>query len=121
MATDNKEAVAGMTDKQMEQFAEVLAAAMRGAAKDPIKEHQKEAARLRLRAQQKEDAVIRKMREDSCIHMREDNTSVIAWMQNSDGIVRGVCQRCNTCFDPSHANYVNLRRIPYRSSSVVYQ
>lgn len=119
MATE-KELTTGMSALQMEQFAEVLANAMRGAQKDPIKEQQKEAARMRLRQQQKEDAQVRKMREDSCIHMREDNTSVIAWMQNSDGVVRGVCQRCNTCFDPSHPRYVELRRIPYRSSSVVY-
>ncbi len=42
----------------------------------------------------------REQTQKACPHLRDDNTSAIAWMQNSDLVFRGVCQRCNKLFSP---------------------
>ena len=75
-------------------------------------DRQKEAARQRLRAQQKEDARIKAWREERCQHMRGNNTSAIAWAMQSDNVTRGVCQHCNALFTPEHPRYAELLRIP---------
>lgn len=92
-------------------------------AKKPYVDLDAEARKLRDRKRLQEERTrqeaLRKAREESCAHMREDNTSAIAWMQNSDGIWRGVCQRCNALFTPEHPKYVELIRIPTRALHIV--
>ena len=78
-------------------------------------EAQKVRNRERIRGERAEQEANRAAREAACAHMREDNTSAVAWMQNSDNIWRGVCQRCNALFTPSHPDYAALIRIPTRA------
>ncbi len=51
--------------------------------------------------------------QQNCPHLRCDNTSCVAWMQNSDGVVRGVCQHCNKLFSPESdpEEYERMRRV----------
>ncbi len=54
-----------------------------------------------------------------CQHVRIDQTSTIAWAVQSDGVTRGVCQRCIDVFTPSHPEYSGLLTKPY-NRQVVY-
>lgn len=103
-----------------DELGRAIAEGLREAQRNPDRERQLEAARQRLRIQQEADQQVKRIREQSCAHLREDGTCCIAWMENSDGITRGVCQRCNTCFDPNHARYAELRRIPTRTAGIVW-
>lgn len=87
---------------------------------DPKAEAEKEKDRAQMRAQIAENEALREAREANCTHMREDNTSAVAWMQHSDGIWRGVCQRCNGRLYPGHARYAEMIKIPTRGNSIVY-
>lgn len=88
--------------------------------KDPEAEARKERDRRRIREERARQEKLRQEREAACSHMREDNTSAIAWMQNSDQVTRGVCQRCNALITPSHEEYLRLLRVPTRGLGVVY-
>lgn len=57
--------------------------------------------------------------QDACTHLRDDNTSRIAWIDNSDGIRRGVCQACNVTLAPGHHAYERMRRIPTRMAGII--
>jgi hypothetical protein len=87
---------------------------------DPDQAARKQRDRERLRAERERQESLRQAAQDACPHMREDNTSAIAWMTNSDGITRGVCQRCNALFTPEHPRYMQLIRIPVRSGNVIF-
>lgn len=80
----------------------------------------KERDRLRLRREQKRAVDYKKKIAEACGHIREDNTSAIAWMQNSDLVTRGVCQRCNSLFQPGNKDYIRLIKIPVGRQGVVY-
>lgn len=91
---------------------------MRKPVVDEAAELRKETQRERLRG-----SVARKRKQDAdriggCAHLREDNTSAIAWMRNSDQVIRGVCQRCFGEFAPGHNDYPRLRAIPTRTPMI---
>lgn len=92
--------------------------------KKPYVDPQEEAERLRRRKQMaakvKAGAERRKARQNRCSHVRGDNTSAIAWLENSDHVIRGVCQHCNATITPEHPRYAELLRIPDRGAGVVY-
>ncbi len=87
---------------------------------DPELVARKERDRLRMRDEQKKAIAHKQKVADACGHIREDNTSAIAWMQNSDFVTRGVCQRCNTLFQPGHKDYIRLLKIPVGRQGVIY-
>ncbi len=93
-------------------------------ARKPVVDEQaqkrKEMHRQRLRNQMVVNEHMRALREARCSHMRQDNTSRIAWMQNSDGVVRGTCQYCHAIFEPGHKDYDELIRRPTYGTGVVY-
>jgi|SRR3990167_1978181 len=83
---------------------------------DPAEEAKKLSQRDRVHTSELRRRAAEKRRWEACVHLREDNTSCIAWMRNSDGIVRGVCQRCQCPFVPTHPDYERLIRIPTGAS-----
>jgi hypothetical protein len=97
---------------------------------DPIKEKQKERAHAEKNRAETAFWEQVKNREANCSHAREDLTSCIAWMPNSDGHIRGTCQHCFTVFSPIREEciseevwkkYKDLRKIPtQRGTAVVY-
>ena len=104
-----------MTPDQLES----LVKAARAPIVDEAALRSKEQSRLRLR-----EKITKKARNDEakyalCGHLREDNTSRIAWMTNSDGIRRGVCQFCNMTCGPDHPEYDRLIRIPTRAPHII--
>ena len=97
---------------------------------DPVKEAQKaRAAKSKKEAEESHWSQI-KHKALSCSHRRDDLTSAVAWMQCSDKVTRGCCQRCNTCFSPRpeenalpeiYEMYKELIRIPtQKGNSVLY-
>jgi hypothetical protein len=95
--------------------------AFREAQKDPEAEAKKLAQRERLRGEQQRQREAAHQLELQCgNHCRLDGSSAIAWARQSDGITRGVCQHCNTTFDPSHERYAELLRIPTRVANLNY-
>lgn len=86
---------------------------------DPKIVEAKERQRLALREERKRSEENRKAREAACSHLREDNTSRIAWMQNSDLVTRGVCQSCNALFQPGHPDYMRLIKIPVGRAGII--
>ena len=79
----------------------------------------KESRRLRLRAAMLEMQAAEKARQVNCTHLREDNTSCIAWMVNTDGITRGFCPHCCLVIDEKHPKRAELLRVPTRRPSIV--
>ena len=79
----------------------------------------KEKRRLRLRAAMLEMQAAEKARQENCTHLREDNTSVIAWMTNTDGVTRGFCPHCTAVIDEDHPQRAALLRVPTRQPSIV--
>ncbi len=89
-------------------------------ARKPYVDPQVEARKQRERQQRIDDIKMmeeaKQTRVKMCNHLREDGTSAIAWIRNSDRIVRGVCQHCNGLFTPEHEDYVRLLRIPTKGA-----
>ena len=77
----------------------------------PGKERGERLARMKreLHAEQTEVRRHRAEVQARCTHMRRDNTSVIAWAMQSDGIERGVCMHCNRLIVPTDKDYLALR------------
>lgn len=109
-----------LSKQELAELLKTTALAFREAQKDPLAEARKEAGRIRLREEQERQKEVKRMREAACSHLREDNTSAVAWMKNSDDVTRGVCQRCNTDFAPGHPKYNELMRIPTRAAGIIY-
>ena len=104
-----------MTPDQLES----LVKAARSPVVDEAALRSKEESRQRMR-----DRIAQKRRNDearyaACAHLREDNTSRMAWMNNSDGVRRGVCQLCGMECAPSHPEYDRLIRVPTRAPHIV--
>jgi hypothetical protein len=104
-----------MTPDQLESLVKVA----RAPIVDEAALRSKENSRLRMR-----EKIAKKRRNDEakyelCGHLREDNTSRIAWMTNSDGVRRGVCQFCGMTCAPDHPEYDRLTRIPTRAPHIV--
>ncbi len=105
-------------------LADLLKTAIEEAKKpfnDPELQRRKERDRARIRKERELAEANIKAVQDACTHLRTDNTSCVAWMQNSDGIVRGVCQHCNKLFVPEMGDeYVRMRRVPTMSPGVIF-
>lgn len=86
---------------------------------DPSLVAKRERDSQRMRQQVAENRRVKAAKEASCSHRREDNTSAIAWMTNSDMATRGVCQRCNRLVQPDDADYMILIAVPDRAIGMV--
>lgn len=90
---------------------------------DPEAQAAKERGRQRNRQAEHRRQEQDQMRWERCAHLREDGTSSIAWLRNSDLVTRGVCQRCLCPFapdQPSPEAYAKYLRIPTRAPNVVH-
>lgn len=90
--------------------------------KKPYVDREAEARRLadreRLRRDERERLAAIRASQEACGHVREDNSSAIAWypFSNPSGtVVIGVCQRCNLKLDASHPRYHEMLKIPTRT------
>jgi hypothetical protein len=97
-----------------------IAEGLKEAKRDPELEARKARDRQRIREERGRQEANQRAIQDNCPHLREDNTSAVAWMRNSDDITRGVCQRCNALFTPEHPEYLRLIRIPTRAAGVIF-
>lgn len=84
----------------------------------------KEKARESLRAERAEAERRTKARQDSCSHLRDDNTSRVAWIQlyhvaKKLYVREGYCQQCNKHFAPGVEGYEAMLRIPVGKSGIV--
>jgi hypothetical protein len=83
-----------------------------------------EAARQRLRAQRTESEANIEAVWNSCSHMREDNTSRVAWITNFHRarnlyITEGFCQACNKPFRPGVKGYEEMLKMPVGKAGIV--
>jgi hypothetical protein len=102
----------------------VLIEEMRKPYVDPDVVARNERARQRLREQRAEDEANVEARWNQCSHMREDNTSRVAWIENfhraiSRYVIEGFCQQCNKPFRPGVAGYEAMLRIPVGKNGIV--
>lgn len=61
------------------------------------------------------DLAIRVAKKQQCPHLRENGTSAINWMEHSNRIVKGVCNRCFSEFDSRDPKDVQLLRFDLKS------
>lgn len=115
-----------MSPEQLQTLISTLVAEARKPLIDPIKEQQKARMKEHNRKGIEDNKNVRLNRFRNCSHMQRPGSiltgcSAVAWATQSDGIVRGVCQHCNTLFSPRedecldkeiHAAYKHLLRIP---------
>ena len=90
---------------------------------DPEVQAAKDRNRQRVRQAESRRHEQDQVRWDRCAHLREDGTSSVAWLRNSDNITRGVCQRCLCPFSPTEPSpevYAKYLRIPTRAPNVVH-
>ena len=111
---------AGLTIEQLQALIET----MRKPYVDPEVTARNERARQRLRDQREEAEANKRLIEDSCSHMREDNTSRIAWIENFHRarglyIKEGFCQACNKHYRPGVAGYEHIINVPVGKSGLV--
>lgn len=76
-----------------------------------------EAARIRMREQREDSEAMTAARQDACSHLREDNTSRVAWHQfhhvaKKLFIYEGYCQLCNKHYFPGVPGYELMIKIP---------
>jgi hypothetical protein len=117
-----------MFAEKMNEGIEKSIAAARQVPEDPIKKKQNERAAESKRQAENAYWLGIKHKAMSCSHRRDDLTSAVGWMQCSDKVTRGVCQRCNVCFSPIasenacpeiHEQYKELIRIPTQKGNAV--
>ena len=121
--------------ENVQAMLQALLAESRKPVIDPIKEQQKARMKEHNRALQKDAHQIKINRFQNCTHMQRPGSiltgcSAIAWATQSDGVVRGFCQHCQTLFSPVagecaskeiHESYNSWRRVPtHPSGNVVY-
>jgi len=73
-------------------------------------------ARERVRQANADMIAAEKVTQANCGHLREDNTSAIAWMLNSDEVWRGVCMHCRKLYTPEDTDYARVIKIPTRTA-----
>lgn len=103
-----------------------LAEAIKTPYRDPVVEERKAKQRKAMIAERDAMNASRAQEIANCSHLREDNTSCIAWHEFAIGrhpsgeirkAYKGVCQHCNGFFEPGHPEYTALLRIPTRSAA----
>lgn len=83
-----------------------------------------ERARDRLRTQREESEKQVEAAWRSCSHMRGDNTSRVAWIENFHAaigkyIIEGFCQACGCPFKPGRPGYEQMLKVPTGKTGIV--
>jgi hypothetical protein len=81
-------------------------------------------AKTRLRDERELAEANKASIEDQCSHMREDNTSRVAWIVNYHTarklyITEGFCQLCNKHYRPGVAGYEAMLKLPVGKAGVI--
>jgi hypothetical protein len=101
-------------------LAGLIAAAIK-AAREPIVDEAKEASlarnKERMRTQLAESAASVVAAQNNCSHLREDNTSRVAWAENFVAsrklfVKEGFCMACGKHYKPGVEGYAEALRIP---------
>ncbi len=108
-----------LSPKQLESMLAAVIEEARKPVVDKEAQVRRENQRLRLRKVLLEDKAAERFRQDACTHLREDNTSCIAWQVNSDGVTRGFCPHCLLVVDEHYPKRQELLRIPTKRPSIV--
>ena len=124
---DEKETPVVLTMSALKEMMSALIAEMKKPYIDPDLVARNLAAKLRLRAQREESERDLAAIQDACPHMRDDNTSAIAWANNFHRarklyVTEGPCQRCNKFFHPwmkSNAEYIHWLKVPVGKAGVI--
>ena len=101
-----------------------IAEAMKKPYVDPEITARNERARVRLREQREEAEQNIAAIQNQCSHMRDDNTSRVAWITNyhrarSLYITEGFCQACNKHFKPGINGYEAMLKVPVGKAGIV--
>jgi hypothetical protein len=86
-----------------------------------------EAVRQRMRRQREQSAKDLDAVQDSCSHMREDNTSRVAWAENFVRdrqlyVKEGFCQLCNKHYHPNMKRpheYAEMLKVPVGKAGII--
>lgn len=130
MAEQQKAAEPARLSITAEDLKEILAAAIAQGQKpyvDPEKVRQAEAAKARIAKQRETSERETEARQSACSHLREDNTSRIAWNQfhhveRQLYIWEGFCQMCNKHFFPGmkpKGEYERMIRVPSGKPGII--
>lgn len=101
-----------------------IAEAMKTPYIDQSAVENKERARIRLRQERDMAEKSKAAIEDSCSHVREDNTSRVAWITNhwrsiDRYVTEGFCQLCNKHYRPGVEGYAEMLKIPVGKAGVI--
>jgi hypothetical protein len=112
----NGESAINLTPDQLKS---ILVEAVTAAKGPSAKEAETQRAMAEARARTAQAAADRKAKEQSrCIHRRTyrgERYWKIAWMRNSDGVWRGVCQICSTTISPENLPQQDYARLVQES------
>lgn len=92
-------------------LARAIVTGLREGNRDPVKEERMAKMRERGQKMARETLKEKIAREKRCSHMRSfpyQGLSKIAWAVQSDGVKRGYCPDCDSCFYPGHPMYEKL-------------
>jgi len=109
------------------ELTKIISEAVEAAKKpylDPIIEQRKIKARETMRLQREESLADEAATQNACPHVRDDNTSTIAWINNYHRSLKeyhreGFCQRCGKPFKPGDINYAHFASIPTGRGGIV--
>lgn len=124
---ENASTPIAITMEQLQAILGTLAAEMKKPHVDPDVVARNEAARARLRAQRLESEQDLEAIQNSCSHLREDNTARIAWIENFVRAIglyvrEGFCQNCNKHFHPNMKHkeeYIAALKMPTGKAGII--
>lgn len=115
----------GFTKEQLAMVAMIMQEARKPYI-DPNVEERNERSRQRLRNERENYERNKAAIENSCSHLREDNTSRVAWITNFHAarptnpyITEGFCQLCQKHFRPGVEGYEAMLKIPVGKAGIV--
>ncbi len=123
----NQSAAEAPVNLSAAQLAEIIREAVT-AARQPLVDEAKEAQvarnKKRMQDQLAESTASIKAGQDSCSHLREDNTARIAWADYYHAarklyVREGYCQACNKHFGPGVEGYAHWLSVPTGKQGIV--
>jgi len=117
-----------ITMSDLKDMMAALVAEMKKPHVDPDIVARNEATKVRMRAQREESERDLEAIQNSCSHLREDNSSRIAWQEQFIRatklyVIDGFCQNCNKHFHPNMKNpseYAKWLKIPTGKVGLIY-
>jgi hypothetical protein len=125
---ETSEPTMNITMSALKEMLSALVAEMKKPHVDPELVARNEAVRLRMRKQREQSEKDLEATQDSCSHMREDNTSRVAWAENFVRdrqlyVKEGFCQLCNKHYHPGMKRkheYAEMLKVPVGKAGIIY-